>query len=84
MAAHGVAVEKAAGFLARPSIFNRPTLRVCTKSSNGGLRRKRCCVLSSPKGAETEAMLFWALLASGQISMRKVDGYYGINRNLER
>jgi putative transposase len=25
--------------------------------------------------AETAAMLFWALLASGQISMRKVDGW---------
>jgi hypothetical protein len=24
--------------------------------------------------ADTAAMLFWALLASGQISMRKVDG----------
>jgi putative transposase len=25
--------------------------------------------------AETAAMLFWALLASGQIKMRKVDGW---------
>jgi hypothetical protein len=25
--------------------------------------------------ADTAAMLFWALLASGQISMRKVDGW---------
>jgi putative transposase len=25
--------------------------------------------------AETAAMLFWALLASGQIDMRKVDGW---------
>ena len=25
--------------------------------------------------AETAAMLFWALLASGQIAMRKVDGW---------
>ena len=25
--------------------------------------------------AETAAMLFWALLASGQITMRKVDGW---------
>jgi transposase-like protein len=25
--------------------------------------------------AETAAMLFWALMASGQISMRKVDGW---------
>ncbi len=25
--------------------------------------------------AETAAMLFWALLASGQINMRKIDGW---------
>lgn len=35
-------------------------------------RIKTQCVLPS---AETAAMLFWALLASGQISMRKVDGW---------
>jgi len=35
-------------------------------------RVKTQCVLPS---AETAAMLFWALLASGQISMRKVDGW---------
>jgi len=29
-------------------------------------------------GAETAAMLFWALLASGQITMRKVDGWEGL------
>ena len=28
-----------------------------------------------PSSAETAAMLFWALLASGQINMRKVDGW---------
>jgi hypothetical protein len=28
-----------------------------------------------PPCAETAAMLFWALLASGQITMRKVDGW---------
>ena len=28
--------------------------------------------------AETAAMLFWALLASGQIRMRKVDGWQSI------
>jgi hypothetical protein len=27
------------------------------------------------RSAETAAMLFWALLASGQITMRKVDGW---------
>ena len=29
--------------------------------------------------AETAAMLFWALLASGQITMRKVDGWETLN-----
>ena len=28
--------------------------------------------------AETAAMLFWALLASGQITMRKVDGWHSL------
>ena len=28
--------------------------------------------------AETAAMLFWALLASGQITMRKVDGWLSL------
>ena len=29
--------------------------------------------------ADTAAMLFWALLASGQINMRKVDGWQTFN-----
>ena len=32
--------------------------------------------------AETAAMLFWALLASGQINMRKVDGWQTLNTRL--
>ena len=32
--------------------------------------------------AETAAMLFWALLASGQIAMRKVDGWQTLNQKL--
>jgi putative transposase len=32
--------------------------------------------------AETAAMLFWALLASGQITMRKVDGWPTLNERL--
>jgi putative transposase len=32
--------------------------------------------------AETAAMLFWALLASGQISMRKVDGWQTLTKPL--
>jgi transposase-like protein len=31
---------------------------------------------------ETAAMLFWALLAAGQIAMRKVDGWQTLNQNL--
>ena len=32
--------------------------------------------------AETAAMLFWALLASGQITMRKVDGWQSLIQKL--
>jgi putative transposase len=32
--------------------------------------------------AETAAMLFWALLAAGQITMRKVDGWHTLTRKL--
>ena len=32
--------------------------------------------------AETAAMLFWALLAAGQIAMRKVDGWQTLNQKL--
>src|SRR6202158_5179785 len=32
--------------------------------------------------AEPAAMLFWALLAAGQIAMRKVDGWQTLNQNL--
>ena len=42
----------------------------CTRSSSAGSRLQT--VLPC---AETAAMLFWALLASGQITMRKVDGW---------
>ena len=34
-----------------------------------------CAKLASRASADTAAMLFWALLASGQINMRKVDGW---------
>ena len=49
----------------------RTTMRSsgCTRSSNEDQTQT---VLPS---AETAAMLFWALLASGQINMRKVDGW---------
>ena len=32
--------------------------------------------------AETAAMLFWSLLASGQITMRKVDGWQSLGEPL--
>jgi transposase-like protein len=32
--------------------------------------------------ADTAAMLFWALLASGQINMRKVDGWHTLTAKL--
>jgi putative transposase len=32
--------------------------------------------------AETAAMLFWALLAAGQITMRKVDGWQTLTHKL--
>lgn len=38
-------------------------------------KSKRKPVLPS---ADTAAMLFWALLASGQINMRKVDGWQSL------
>jgi putative transposase len=34
--------------------------------------------------AETAAMLFWALLASGQITMRKVDGWHTIGQPIAK
>jgi hypothetical protein len=32
--------------------------------------------------AETAASLFWALLAAGQITMRKVDGWQSLTQKL--
>jgi putative transposase len=37
--------------------------------------RRRVKTQTVLPSAETAAMLFWALLASGQITMRKVDGW---------
>lgn len=39
-------------------------------------RIKTQCLLPS---AETACMLFWALLASGQITLRKVDGWQSLH-----
>jgi hypothetical protein len=43
-------------------VIHRPTARHCTDF----------------RVAETAAMLFWALLTSGQITMRKVDGWQSL------
>jgi putative transposase len=42
----------------------------CPRSSNAGSKPRPFC-----HRPDTAAMLFWALLASGQINMRKVDGW---------
>jgi putative transposase len=49
----------------------------CTRSFKR--RIKTQTVLPS---AETAATLFWALLASGQINMRKVDGWQTLSTKL--
>jgi len=41
------------------------------------LRAKTQCALPS---AETAAMLFWALMASGQITTQRVDGWQTLAR----
>jgi putative transposase len=35
-------------------------------------------MLKAPATMQTAAILFWALLASGQITMRKVDGWQSL------
>ena len=47
----------------------RTPSNACTRNSSAGSRPKLYCRV------RTAAMLFWALLASGQIVMRKVDGW---------
>jgi putative transposase len=37
--------------------------------------KRRIKTQTVPPSADTAAVLFWALLASGQINMRKVDGW---------
>ena len=41
--------------------------------------KRRITIQTVLPSAETAAMLFWALLASGQITMRKVDGWRSLN-----
>ena len=51
-----------------------------TKISKFRRRIKAQAVLPD---AETAPMLFWALMASGQIVMRKVDGWQTLSRPLD-
>jgi transposase-like protein len=44
--------------------------------------KRRIKTQTVPPSAETAAMLFWALLASGQINMRKVDGWQSLTHKL--
>ena len=44
--------------------------------------RRRIKTQTVLPSAETAAMLFWALLASGQITMRKVDGWQTLSKEL--
>jgi transposase-like protein len=45
--------------------------------------RRRIKTQTVLPSAETAAMLFWALLAAGQITMRKVDGWQTLNQKLD-
>jgi putative transposase len=42
--------------------------------------KRRIRTQAALPSAETAAMLFWALLASGQIAMRKVDGWQSLGQ----
>jgi hypothetical protein len=44
--------------------------------------KRRIKIQTVPPSAETAAMLFWALLAAGQITMRKVDGWQTLTHRL--
>jgi hypothetical protein len=57
------------------SIFSGRNSRPQTETGSIKRRIKTQTVLPS---ADTAAMLFWALLASGQINMRKVDGWQSL------
>ncbi|NBC11188.1 MAG: SDR family NAD(P)-dependent oxidoreductase [Planctomycetes bacterium] len=45
--------------------------------------RRRIKTQTVPPAAETVPVLFWALLASGQIVMRKVDGWQTLDQPLD-
>jgi putative transposase len=45
--------------------------------------KRRIKTQTALPSAETAAMLFWALLASGQITMRKVDGWQSLTQPID-
>ena len=59
----------------RPDIGAGILIRLRTRSSDCTEFKRRIKTQTVLPCAETAAMLFWALLASGQITMRKVDGW---------
>ena len=64
----------------RPSQPDKTSTRVCIPVTNAIERlheefKRRIKTQTVLPSAETAAMLFWALLASGQVTMRKVDGW---------
>jgi hypothetical protein len=63
----------------RFSLLDQQTCPLRSRLGFGGSKIKTQTVLPS---ADTAAMLFWALLASGQINMRKVDGWQALAANL--
>ena len=65
----------------------RSSYRLPTQSTNAIERlheefKRRIKTQTVLPSAETAAMLFWALLASGQITMRKVDGWHSLTQKL--
>jgi putative transposase len=60
-----------------------PTSRLLAAAPNGRERahhqvKRRIKTQTILPSAESAAMLFWALLASGQIHLRRVDGWQSI------
>jgi hypothetical protein len=59
----------------------------CWSSARRAATRQASCSVATVTGSpvsrpETAAMLFWALLAAGQITMRKVDGWQTLTHKL--
>ena len=65
-------------FLVRWKLRCRPVATIERLHEEFKRRIKTQCLLPC---AETAAMLFWALLASGQITMRRVDGWPTLERS---